>query len=65
MSSSDTLAQIQQLTKQPPSDAHERRQVYNAARELLYATESQADLVQRLLYTVYSHHSIYTGITVC
>ena len=49
---SETVASMQKLAKSPPADEKERKDLYNAALDLLYAVESKQDTQQRLYHGV-------------
>jgi len=46
------LSDLSKLSKQPPEDPKLRKDLYNAALELLYETESAQDTAQRLYHGV-------------
>lgn len=43
---------VRDLARSPPQDPAARKQLYNAALELLYSTESAQDTAQRLYHGV-------------
>ena len=46
------VAIIQQAASDPPQDAEEGKRLYQAARQLMLATESPNDISQRVFYGV-------------
>lgn len=48
---SNALQALRDLAKSPPTDVTERRQLYNAARELMFAVETPHEATHRVFYS--------------
>ena len=63
---SEIVASMQKLAKSPPTDEKEKKDLYNAAMDLLYSVESKQDTQQRLYHGVSQPMPyIYTVAVTC
>lgn len=56
-----TAAELRALAENPPDNATDRRELYNAAKSLMYAVEAPMDTEHRLFFVVSSSASKSKG----